>query len=125
MILQTIDGLSYRMKTSFDMSFISKYGKVFKILDGQDSGNICFGVEKASKKYFIKFAGAPTAEYGGKLEDAVIRLKQTITVYEDLRHPNLINYLYSEEVGGGFAVIFDWVDAECMGKQYPESRERF
>lgn len=113
------------MKSPYDMSFLSKYGKVFKVFDDQDSGNICFGIEKGQNRYFVKFAGAPTAEYSGKTEDAVFRLKYTVEIYNNLRHPNLINYLFSEEIGEGFAVVFHWVNAECMGKQYPISREKF
>jgi len=63
MITQQIDGVRYKLKEPFDFSFISKYGKVFQVFDGQDSGNICFGVEKDGRRYFVKFAGAPTAEY--------------------------------------------------------------
>lgn len=72
-MLQIIDGIEYKLKEAFDMSFLSKYGRVFKIYDDQDSGNICFGVEKDGRKYFIKFAGAPTVEYTGSSADAVIK----------------------------------------------------
>lgn len=37
-----IDGVSFRMKEAFDFSFLRKYGRVFKVFDDQDSGNICF-----------------------------------------------------------------------------------
>lgn len=124
-MLQTIDGIEYKMKSSFDMSFIAKYGKVFKVFDDQDSGNICFGVKNENDKYFVKFAGAPTAEYDGSASDAVVRLKQTVPIYNDLKHENLIEYLFSEEIGNGFAIVFRWVDAVCMGKQYPEQRAKF
>ena len=91
--MQTTDGLTYMLKSPFDFSFLSQYGRVFRIFDGQDSGNICFGTEKDGRRYFIKFAGAPTARYDGKPEDAISRLKSTVPVYQDLRHPNLIEYL--------------------------------
>ena len=42
------------MKAPFDFSFISQYGKVFKVFDDQDSGNICFGAEKDGERYFVK-----------------------------------------------------------------------
>lgn len=113
------------MKETFDMNFISKYGQVFKVYDDQDSGNICFGVKKDGQKYFVKFAGAPTAEYTGNGEDAIERLKSSVKIYEDLSHDNLINYLYAENIGNGFAAVFEWVDAVCMGKQYPEQRRKF
>ncbi|WP_040949771.1 serine/threonine protein kinase [Gorillibacterium massiliense] len=134
MITQTIDGITFKMKTPYDFGFLRRYGKVFTVFDDQDSGNICFGVEGIEgiegaegdgKKLFVKYAGAPTAEYEGEPADAIARLKWAVAVYQDLAHPHLIAYRFSEEVGGGFAAVFDWVDAECMGKQYPVSRAKF
>ncbi|NLV92248.1 MAG: phosphotransferase [Firmicutes bacterium] len=123
--VQSIDGVPYRLKAPWDLSFIGKYGKVFKVFDEQDSGNICFGVQKGEEKYFVKFAGAPTIGYSGPPEEAVKRLKESVPVYRDLAHLNLVRLLEAEEIGGGFALVFEWVDGECMGKQYPESRQRF
>ncbi|MBI2850123.1 MAG: serine/threonine protein kinase [Chloroflexi bacterium] len=125
MVIQYINGIFYRMKAPSDLSFLHKYGAVFKIFDDQDSGNICFGVQNGPARYFIKYAGAETAEYNGTTKDAVERLKATVPVYEALRHKNLIKLLSAEEINNGFAVIFEWTDAVCMGKQYPESRLRF
>lgn len=123
--LQCIDGLTYKMKSSFDFHFISKYGKVFKVFDDQDSGNICFGTEKDGERYFIKFAGAPTAEYNGSLEDAVMRLKSSLPVYENLKHKNLIEFVKAKEINGGFEMVFKWVDGDCMGRMYPAEHRRF
>ncbi len=113
------------MKEPYDFGFLSEYGKVFKVFDDQDSGNICFGTEKDGEKYLIKFTGAKTAEYDGNPADAVIRLKSTVPIYENLKHKNLIEYISSREIGNGFAMIFKWADGECMGRMYPESHRRF
>lgn len=123
--VQHIDNLPYKLKGPFDMSFIQHYGKVFKICDDQDSGNICFGVEDGLNRYFIKFAGAPAEQYGGTPGDAITRLKAAVPVYKDLAHENLVKIIKAEEVGWGFAVIFKWTDGECMGRQYPLSRQKF
>lgn len=123
--IQWIDDLPYKLKSPFDFSFLSKYGKVFKVFDDQDSGNICFGVAKGDNKYFIKFAGASTEQYKGKPEDAVDRLKATVPIYRDLAHPNLIKLIKAEEVGGGFAVVFEWVDAVCAQRMYPADYKIF
>lgn len=122
---QQINGITYKLKSAFDFSFLLKYGTVFKVFDDQDSGNICFGTDKNGERYFIKFAGAPTAEFDGDTREAICRLKQTVPVYERLHHENLIEYIGSEEVGGGFAMVFKWTDAQCMGRMYPESRKKF
>ncbi|MCL2322823.1 MAG: serine/threonine protein kinase [Oscillospiraceae bacterium] len=123
--VQWIDNIPFKLKNPFDTEFIHKYGTVFKVFDGQDSGNLCFGVKDGDKRYFVKFAGAPTEQYNGKIEDAILCLKSIVPVYRDLEHPNLIHFVKAEEIGGGFAAIFDWVDAECMGKQYPLSHKKF
>ena len=123
--IQYIDDIPYKLKAPFDMSFLRRYGRVFKVYDDQDSGNICFGVRNGENRYFIKFAGAPTEQYLGTPEDAIARLRASVPMYQDLAHPNLIKLIKAEEVGCGFAAIFEWTDAECMGKQYPISRQKF
>lgn len=105
--LQYIDGNPYKLKAPYDFSFINRqYGKVFKVFDDQDSGNICFGTEKDGERYFIKFAGAPTESYSGTCEEAIRRLKSTLPVYGKLKHNNLIEFVKAEETGGGLAMVF-------------------
>lgn len=123
--IQYIDDVPYRLKAPFDFSFISKYGKVFKIFDSQDSGNICFGVSNDMNRYFVKFAGAPTDRACVSANEAVKNLKNTVPIYQDLAHPNLIKLISTEEIGGGFAMVFEWIDSECMGLMYPLSRKKF
>ena len=123
--LQYIDGVPYKMKEPFDFGFLSRYGKVFQVFDDQDSGNICFGTEKDGERYFVKFAGAPTEAYTGTREDAIERLRSTLPVYEKLKHEKLIEFVRAEEIAGGFAMIFKWVDGDCMGRMYPAEHRRF
>ncbi|MCL1848882.1 MAG: GrpB family protein [Clostridiales bacterium] len=123
--IQWTDGVPYKLKSPFDFSFLSKYGKVFKVYDDQDSGNICFGVADDENKYFVKFAGAPTERSQISTVEAIDRMKSTVAIYQDLAHPLLTKLIYAEEIGGGFAMVFEWTDAECMGRQYPASREKF
>lgn len=123
--IRYIDGLPCRLKSPFDFSFLRTYGTVFKIFDDQDSGNICFGIQREAHRYFVKFAGAPTAEYDGSAGDAVKRLADTLPVYRELTHPNLIHLIKSESIGGGLCLLFDWEDAVCMGRMYPESNRAF
>lgn len=120
-----IDGISFRMKEAFDFSFLRKYGRVFKVFDDQDSGNICFGIQGNKDRYFIKFAGAPTARGCVSPETAITNLKATVPIYFNLKHPRLIELLDAEEIGGGFSMIFRWTDGECMGRQYPEAHAHF
>lgn len=123
--LQYIDGVPFKLKSTFDFHFLSEYGTVFKVYDDQDSGNICFGSEKDGQRYFIKFAGAPTERLNGKPADAVARLKASLPVYRDLQHENLIELIEAKEVGGGFAMVFKWVNGDCMGRMFPAAHHRF
>ncbi len=75
MLEQRLDGLPFRMKEPFDFGFVSRWGRVFRVFDDQDSGNICFGTERDGERFFLKYAGAPTARYEGRTEDAAERLR--------------------------------------------------
>lgn len=125
MILQTVNGIPYRLKQAFNFDFLAKYGQVFKVFDDQDSGNICFGIQSRGERLFVKFAGAHTAQYEGDPIHAVERLKATLPVYQDIVHENLIRLIGFEDIGGGFAMIFHWADGECMGRMYEESHAAF
>jgi len=76
-------------------------------------------------RYFVKFAGAPTARSSVSTDEAIKRIKNTVPIYDDLKHPVLSKLIEVKEIGGGFAMIFEWTDAECMGRQYPISRNKF
>jgi len=121
----TIDGVAFTLKAPFDFSFLRKYGKVFRVFDDQDSGNICFGLDDGQRKYFAKFAGAPTQRTCVSAAEAIANLKRTVPVYQELAHPNLITFIQAEEITDGLLMLFDWVDAECPHPMYPQSRERF
>ncbi len=123
--LQYIEGIPFKLKSAFDFSFLSEYGRVFKVFDDQDSGNICFGTEKDGQRYFVKFAGAPTEQYNGDPAVAIARLKETMPVYSELQHENLIELVEAKEIGGGFAMVFKWVDGDCMGRMYPAAHRHF
>jgi len=112
--VQTIDGVRYRLLEPYDFSFLHKYGKVFKVFDEQGL-NFCFGIDDGSRRYFVKFAGAKPINFvnsGGITAKAVEWLRNAASIYRELKHPSLINFISAEEIGGGYAAIFDWVDAK-------------
>lgn len=122
---QHVDAIPFKLKSPFDFSFLREYGTVFKVYDDQDSGNICFGTEKDGKRYFIKFAGAPTERFDGDPADAIARLKASLPIYSDLRHEHLIELVEEKDIGGGFAMVFKWASGDCMGRMYPAAHHRF
>ena len=125
LFVQEVDGLSVRLREPFSLGFLRKFGTVFRVFDDQDSGNLCFGMEKDGARYFVKFAGAPTARGSTSPEQAMEHLRSAVPVYRDLQHENLIELTWAEEIGGGYAAVFRWADGDCMGRMYPEAHRRF
>ncbi|MGP4039873.1 protein kinase domain-containing protein [Gracilibacillus sp. D59] len=109
-----LDKVSFQLKEHFNFEWLKALGEVFCVFDKQDSGNICFGIEKDEVKKFVKFAGAKTKEYKGKPEDAIARLKDAITLYENLQHKHLVKLLDHFEVEKGYVLVFEWFDGECL-----------
>ena len=120
-----IDGVSFVLGEPYDFGFLREYGRVFKVFDDQDSGNICFGMEKGREKLFVKFAGARTKRGSIAPEQAVRNLSATAPIYRDLRHGNLIELVEAAPMGEGYGMVFKWAEGECMGRMYPQSRARF
>ena len=126
MVVQTIDSVSFQMKETYDFSFISKFGKVFRVFDQSSSGCICFGVEKYGKRYFLKFAGAHTVNDAIRnIEDTILRLKYSVPKYKEMKHPLLVNLIDAMEIGGGYLTVFDWFDGESCGYPQCEMNKRF
>ena len=46
--------------------------------------------------------------------DAIERLKNSVTIYEDLKHESLIRLIDHFPVQSGYVLIFDWFDGECL-----------
>jgi len=113
-VRMNIDGVSFHVGEQHDFSFIKKIGRVFRVFDAMDSGNICFGVERDDKRYFVKYAGARTQNYDGEITDAIIRLQTAVKLYENLQHPHLIRLVEHYSVGDGYIAIFDWVNGEGL-----------
>lgn len=124
MILTMIDGVIFELKEEFDFTFLSEYGKVFAVFDKQDSGYICFGVQQDNKKLFVKVAGALTVHSNVSPNAAITRLRSTVSVYEYLRYPTLIEIIEHKEITNGYLTAFEWFDGDCIGRQY-DSCEKF
>lgn len=121
MIVLEVDGLPVRLRAPHDLSFTARWGRVFAVLDQQDSGNLCLGVDGPAGRVFVKYAGAPTARYDGTVETAVANLRRAGEVYRALAHPSLVTLREAVDVGAGHALVFDWTDATPVGRQYEQS----
>lgn len=114
MIIQTINGVDFKLKNKQDFSWLENYGKVFSVIDETGSGCICFGIEDNGHKYFFKIAGADTVESEVSKAESIKLLKDSIKIYEDLRHPNLINLVKHFEYNEFYVAIFDFAEGECL-----------
>ncbi|MCL2815788.1 MAG: phosphotransferase [Oscillospiraceae bacterium] len=125
--VQYIDEVPCKLQEPFDFSFLSEYGKVFKVFDEQNSGNICFGVSNGKNKYFIKFAGAKFMKHTPDfpIPDDIARLKAAAIKYKEMAHPLLIRFIEAKTAGGGYMLVFDWFDGESFSVETPELYEKF
>jgi serine/threonine protein kinase, bacterial len=114
MVTMQLDGHVVRLREAHDFSFLHRLGAVCCVLDEQDSGNICFGVDNGTERLFVKYAGAQTIEYPGKPDDAVARLRQAMLTYQALRHPALIELREHFSTEAGYAAVFTWFPGECL-----------
>lgn len=114
MVTQVIDNISFTLKEFRDFSFLSKHGKVFCAFDKNDSGNISFGIKHGSIKYFIKIAGANTAESCRDTHEAVEVLKNAMPLYEILKHPALIELVEHYEFEDLYIAVFKWAEGDCL-----------
>lgn len=110
----TIDEVTFQLQEACSFEWLTGLGRVFRVFDEQDSGNISFGVEEEGCKYFVKFAGAQTMEYCGNPAEAVKRLIQAVPLYEELQHPSLVKLLTHGPVEMGYAAVFEWSEGECL-----------
>ncbi|WP_138753264.1 serine/threonine protein kinase [Paenibacillus sinopodophylli] len=109
-----LDQVTFQLDEKHDFDWITKLGTVFQVFDQQDSGNISFGIEKSGRKYFVKYAGARLAAFSGNTNDAISRLRAAIPLYEQLKHPSLIELVDHIELESGYAAIFQWFEGESL-----------
>ncbi|WP_042162159.1 protein kinase domain-containing protein [Paenibacillus gorillae] len=113
-IVFSFDEVTFQLQEHHDFDWLRSLGKVFCVFDQQDSGNICFGMEKNGKKQFVKYAGARPLEFSGNPQDAVSRLTDAIPLYLALNHPHLIQIVDHFRTDSGYAAIFEWFEGECL-----------
>jgi len=114
MIKQKVDNVTFNLNEIRNLSFLSKYGKVFCVFDQNDSGNISFGVANDKIKYFVKIAGIKTIESSIQPKDAIENLKNAMRLYDELKHPHLIELLEHYELDDLYIAVFKWSDGECL-----------
>ena len=124
-VTQQLDGVDYRLAEPADLSFIREYGRVFRVFDDNDSGNISFGVDDGERRLFIKLAGARTVNAGGSPADAVALLRRAARVYDDIVHPNIVRCIGAIDRAPYFGLVFAWAEGELLRRIYETPFARF
>lgn len=114
MVVNKIDGVSFRLKKLRDFSWLNRYGTAFCAIDETGSGCICIGMQKADTKYFCKIAGVETVEAEVSPQQSVETLKNSVQLYADLQHPNLTRIIEHYEYGDMYIVVYNWAEGECL-----------
>lgn len=114
MVTNTLDSVTFRLKEKQDFSWLSRHGTAFCAFDQTGSGCVCIGTEKDGRKYFCKIAGAGTLEGEVSPEESVRILREAAELYSALAHPALPRVIEHYPHGSLYAVIFEWVDGECL-----------
>ena len=114
MVTIQLDSITFRLKEPLDFGWLKRYGKAFWCVDETGSGCICIGMEQENKKYFCKIAGVNTIEADVTPQESVQILKNAVSLYEELKHPNLVRIIEAYEYDKLYVAVFEWVDGECL-----------
>ncbi len=109
-----LGNVEFQLKENHDFSWLNSLGKVFCVFSQNDSGNISFGVDDGKEKFFVKVAGLKTIESVRTPEEAIASLKEAMPIYEDIKHPNLIELVKHYSLDNIYIAIFKWVDGDCL-----------
>lgn len=114
MVNVKLDNVEFSLKEENDFSWLKSFGKVFAVFAQNDSGNISFGVDNGEEKYFIKVAGLKTMESVRTQQEAIAALKAAMPIYEDIKHPNLIELIRHYSLGNIYVAVFKWAEGDCL-----------
>ncbi len=114
MIINKLDGIEFRLQELHDFTWLKKYGTAFWVVDETGSGCVCIGMQKEDKKYFCKIAGVNTLEADVSPEEAIRILKQAVSIYQELEHPNLIKLVEAYDYKKFYVAVFEWAEGECL-----------
>ncbi|MDR1465558.1 MAG: hypothetical protein LBJ11_09725 [Oscillospiraceae bacterium] len=110
-----LNDVTYRLLRKCDFSFLARLGRAFCVFDENDSGNISFGLEnEQGERFFVKIAGALTANGIITPAHAADNLRKALPLYEAMRHPRLIELLEHFSHKKLEVAVFRWAEGECL-----------
>ncbi|MDQ1914447.1 serine/threonine protein kinase [Paenibacillus sp. GD4] len=110
----TLDEVVFQLQEHHDFKWIRELGRVIRVFDRQDSGNISFAVRKDGETLFVKYAGARGIAYTGEPHTAIRNLKSAVPLYDELSHPALVQMVDHYETGAGYVAVFSWFEGESL-----------
>ena len=114
MIINKLDSIEFRLNEWHDFTWLKRYGTAFQVVDETDSGCMCIGMENGDKKYFCKIAGVNTIEAEVSPKESIKLLKESVNLYFNLRHPNLVKMIEDYDYNQFYVVVFEWTEGECL-----------
>ena len=114
MIINKLDSIEFRLNEWHDFTWLKRYGTAFWVVDETGSGCICIGMENGDKKYFCKIAGVNTIEAEVSPKESIKLLKESVNLYFNLRHPNLVKMIEDYDYNQFYVVVFEWTEVECL-----------
>ncbi|WP_196599605.1 hypothetical protein [Pectinatus frisingensis] len=114
MVNINLGNIEFQMKKWHDFSWLNSLGKIFCVFSQNDSGNISFGIDDGKERYFVKVAGLKTIESVRTPEEAVASLKKAMLIYENIKHPNLIELVKHYSLGEIYIAVFKWTEGDCL-----------
>ncbi|TCC29267.1 serine/threonine protein kinase [Kribbella sindirgiensis] len=105
-------------------TYLDHLGTIFALFDTQDSGNISYGVQTATARYFVKTAGDPAAPNLFLDFDARVTLLRTAAeLARSGTHPAMPALHAVIESPAGPVLVYEWRDGDLLHE--PAARERF
>lgn len=124
-IWHELDGVRFRLAAAEDLSFLNRYGRVFRVFDDHDSGNISFGIDAGDHKLFIKLAGARAMESAVTPHEAAANLRSSVPMYRDLASTHIIQLLDVFEINQYVGLVFAWNEGTLLRRVHEEDFARF
>ncbi|HWD80528.1 MAG TPA: hypothetical protein VG497_16650 [Kribbella sp.] len=105
-------------------TFLDQLGTIFARFITQDSGNLSYGVETATGRYFVKTAGDPAdtrpyLDFDGR----VALLRTAAELARSVTHPTTPTLHAVIESPAGPILVYEWRDGDLLHNL--EARERF
>lgn len=108
-----INGIEFELGEKTNIDFLCDYGKVLKVYDKNDSGNISFIVE-SEQKYFLKVAGLKTCNSTVEKSAAIANLRYAKDVYSRIKYKRIVQPISYQEKDGLALFLFPFVEGECL-----------